>query len=120
MRCLKAGLTGVFDRSLRATHVYERDPAGFRRDAQASGQSLQAVHRLHPDLLPPLGDDFAWRDLPRGAGALVRGIARHRPVERVVEAAVALGGRARSYRLQRAAASLLWRAEQYRTARRTA
>ena len=51
LRCLKAGVTGVFDPTLRALHLFERDLAAYRRDARVQGESRRLIHEEHADLL---------------------------------------------------------------------
>jgi len=51
IRCLKAGIRGVFDPSLSATHEYSRSLAQFRGDMRLQGQSRQLIHEEHADLL---------------------------------------------------------------------
>jgi hypothetical protein len=60
LRCLRAGLTGVFDRSLTAEHRHERDLATFLRQARSSGAARRTVEAMFPDLLEPgsLDDDL--------------------------------------------------------------
>lgn len=85
IRCRKAGLRGVFDRSLLASHEHSRPLPAFLRDARAQGAGRYGVHRLHADVLPPFGLADTVADLPaplRGvlsldrfpmAGAALRG-----------------------------------------------
>jgi GT2 family glycosyltransferase len=60
LRCLRAGLTGVFDRGLTAEHRHERDLATFLRQARSSGAARRTVEAMFPDLLEPgsLEDDL--------------------------------------------------------------
>ncbi len=118
LSCEAAGLTGVFDRSLRATHMYERSPEGFVRDARSSGTNLPAVHRRHAELLGPLPRDFAVRGLPSPLRGLVEAGTRLRPVRAVTRAGAGLAGRLGRLTLERRAAGLLWRMEQGAAARR--
>lgn len=53
LRCLRAGLTGVFDRSLVSEHRHERDLDTFLRQARTSGSARRTVEELFPDLLAP-------------------------------------------------------------------
>jgi GT2 family glycosyltransferase len=53
LRLMKAGFSAVFDRSLRATHLYSRSLKQLRRDAQCSGRGRWALHDLHGDVLGP-------------------------------------------------------------------
>jgi glycosyltransferase involved in cell wall biosynthesis len=72
LRCMKAGLRGVFDRTLRADHLHEVSLAGFRRDARRQGAARVQIQRLHSDILPWRPQDSFTADLPRLARALVR------------------------------------------------
>ena len=64
IRCRKAGLHGVFDRSLLAGHEHSRPLPAFLRDARAQGAGRYGVHRLHADVLPPFGLTDTVADLP--------------------------------------------------------
>jgi len=55
VRCLKAGVRGVFDGTLHALHLYDRDLEAFRRDCRIQGQSRRMIHEVHADLL---GDEL--------------------------------------------------------------
>jgi glycosyltransferase involved in cell wall biosynthesis len=58
IRCLKAGIKGRFDPSLRARHLYDRSFAAFRRDCRIQGESRVLIHEYHDDLL---GGDLVRR-----------------------------------------------------------
>jgi hypothetical protein len=64
IRLRKAGLRGVFDRSLLASHEHSRPLEAFLRDARAQGAGRYGVHRLHGDVLPPFGLADTVADLP--------------------------------------------------------
>ena len=51
LRCLKAGVEGVFDPQLHALHLYDRDLPAFRRDCRVQGESRRMLHGVHGDLL---------------------------------------------------------------------
>jgi hypothetical protein len=51
LRLMKAGFTAVFDRSLRATHLYSRSLEQFRRDAKRSGSGRWRLHDVHGDVV---------------------------------------------------------------------
>jgi glycosyltransferase involved in cell wall biosynthesis len=51
IRLFKAGVRGVFDPSLRATHLYDRPLAAFRRDCRVQGESRKLIHDAHADVL---------------------------------------------------------------------
>ena len=58
LRCLDAGLIGVFDRALRATHHYERDLGAMLDEAQWTALGRIHLHEAHAERLGPL----RWRD----------------------------------------------------------
>jgi hypothetical protein len=78
IRCLKAGLVGVFDRSLLAEHAHSRSLEGALRDAENAGAGKVLVHRLHPDVMGPLDPGLFGADLPEPARSVVRGTRRPR------------------------------------------
>jgi GT2 family glycosyltransferase len=108
LRCRAAGLRGFFDRSLRAEHLYVRDPRAFARDARSSGASLVEVHHRHARVLGPLPDDFAARALPAPARQVASAAARRRGVEPLIRAARWLAGRLRLFRVESAIGHVLW------------
>lgn len=119
IRCLAAGLSGVFDRSLRATHLHERSLEGFARDARSQGAARVLTHRLHPGIAPPLTADEFERGLPSAMRALVRVCRRPRIHVAVVSALMGLvrgAGAARAWGVQDASARTLRRLEQHRGA----
>ncbi len=46
-------MTGVFDRSLRGHHLYERSIDAFLRDAGTEVAASRRLHELHSDLIGP-------------------------------------------------------------------
>ena len=114
LRCVEAGFIGRFDRSLAATHLYERDPAGFLRDAHSSGRNLPEVLGRHPATAEPLSPAFPAEDLPGPLRPLVHAGAALAPLRSVITFAVAIAGRVRLWTLERHGGSLLWRIEQLR------
>jgi GT2 family glycosyltransferase len=72
LRCLRANLSGIFDRRLEASHNYQRTLREFLDDASAQGAELVQLHDLYPDLLGAFEQEIGWRDLPTGMRALVR------------------------------------------------
>jgi hypothetical protein len=72
LRCLRAGLRGVFDPSLAATHDYQRSITAFLEDARAQGAELALLHRVHGPGLGPIDMSRLWQDLPVGFRAFVR------------------------------------------------
>jgi glycosyltransferase involved in cell wall biosynthesis len=110
LRCRAAGLTGVFDRSLRAEHRYERDTAAFLRDAYSSGHTRSLAHRVHADVTGPLRPDFYEAGLPGPSRLLVR-LARRPPGRRLARgllfAVLAGAGRCRLATVERHAGYVL-------------
>ncbi len=86
LRCLREGLTGVFDRRLRAAHLYRRSVAQLRDEARRAGEGRLLVHRRHPDLVGPLHRDAFAEGLPPARAKLVRAARRPRAA-RVLAAA---------------------------------
>jgi hypothetical protein len=76
LRCLAAGMTGVFDRNLAATHEYQRSNRAFLEDARAQGSERFSLHEAHADLIGPLDPRGFSGDLPAALGLLVRGLGR--------------------------------------------
>jgi glycosyltransferase involved in cell wall biosynthesis len=123
LRLLEDGLTGVFDRSLAATHHHARPLDAFVRDARSQGAGWSLVHRLHPESAGELPEDRFRAGLPRPLAALVDACRRPRLgalVAAVLHRAVALSGRRGaglgSRRVQLPLARLLRRVEQQRGA----
>ena len=76
LRCLAAGMTGVFDRSLAATHEYRRSNRAFLEDARAQGAERFLLHEAHVELIGDLDPRAFSGDLPAALGLLVRGLGR--------------------------------------------
>ena len=115
-RCLECGLRPVFDRSLRARHLYERDRAGFLRDARSSGRNRILVHRAHPGVLLPLESTFVDEVLSPSARAALNLTLSHQMIERLVGFATTAAGHLHLWRLETLGASLLAAVEQKRGA----
>ena len=115
LRCLKAGLIGVFDPRLEAEHLYTRTVNGFLADARAQGAGVYLVHRLHPDVLGPLASEAFEDGLPAAARLVLRA-CRRAPVRAmsvgVFRILLTLSGQARLYSLETILAQLLRRIEQ--------
>jgi glycosyltransferase involved in cell wall biosynthesis len=110
LRCLEAGLTGVFDRGLRAEHHYERKVEAFLRDAYSSGQTRYMAHRLHADAAGPLPSDFYEAGLPRPSRRLVRMSRRpsgYRAAVALLRFAIGVGGLLRIHPVERHAGYVL-------------
>jgi glycosyltransferase involved in cell wall biosynthesis len=89
LRLAAAGLTGVFDRALAATHLYERSLDAFLRDAAATGEGTWLVHRLHTDTLGPMPQDAYLRMCSARTRPVVR-FARRPRSRLAIRAAAAL------------------------------
>jgi GT2 family glycosyltransferase len=72
LRCARAGLTAVFDRSLAARHTHSRDVDSFLRQARLSGLARRHLAATYPDLVAdadPTGTLPAPARLAVGVGA---------------------------------------------------
>jgi GT2 family glycosyltransferase len=89
LRCLRHGLTGVFDRALAADHHYRRSLDGYRTDGRASGVHRVEIHRHHTDIVGPdlvnsmVSDDRPGQNLPRPLRGLLP-LASRAPVRQVL------------------------------------
>lgn len=68
-RCHVGGLVGVFDRSLAATHYYERPVTKFLASSRAQAIASRRLHEMYPDLAPVID---GRPDLPKPARLVVR------------------------------------------------
>jgi glycosyltransferase involved in cell wall biosynthesis len=110
LRCLEAGLTGVFDRRLRAEHWYDRGVDAFLRDAYSSGQTRYLAHRLHAGATGPLPQDFYEDGLPALSRRLVRASRRplgHRATVALLRFVLAVAGLVRLHSVERHAGYVL-------------
>lgn len=112
LRCIRAGLRGVFDPSLRAKHLYTRSFEQFLADARKQGVSGVWMHREYADLLGPLDVDADEEGLGP-AFRLPARLGRVRVVRAVeipaLEAVCALAGAVHLWRVERLAAVVLRR-----------
>jgi len=76
LRCLAAGLLGVFDRELMAQHLHGRDIDAFIRDARSQGAARAVLHQRHASVIGELHPDDLADGLPFPAGLLVRNAGR--------------------------------------------
>jgi len=114
LRCQHAGLTGIYDPTLRAEHQYRRDPEAFVRDARNSGRSLLLLHEAHPVQLGPITERELLSGLFTPLRMLVQlSLTRDWPVW-IAETATSALGVMHLYRLQRGAAQVRKRIEQVR------
>lgn len=105
LRCLKAGIGGVFDRRLLAAHDFDRSLAQYRRDCNMAGEYRRLMFDLHADIL---GGDLALGSaLPRPLARLLPLLARD-PLfaapAAILTALFNIGTRLRSLRLEAFAA----------------
>jgi hypothetical protein len=93
LRCARAGLTGVFDRSLLAEHRFERSVPEFLAAARMQAEELELLRRRFPEL----AEDDAGAARAGGMWARMLRVASHRPTGYVMRGAV--GGAVRAARL---------------------
>ena len=102
LRCLKAGVSAVFDRSLHGVHLYDRSMEEFRSDSRLQGESRRLLRELHPDLLgadPQNGaqlDDTVGMGLPAPLRRVWPALARD-PLYGVLTGTIELVHRAAVY-----------------------
>ena len=120
LRCMDAGLRGVFDRSLRADHLHQRSLDGFIRDARAQGAAGVTLHRVHArELGPHPGPELFGHGLPLPARrwlALCRRPRAAAASARALHRLTSLAGRAGADRLEETLGRVLRRLEQQRGA----
>lgn len=118
LRCLKAGMIGVFDRSLRASHLYRRSLPAFIRDASASGRNQTLIRDRHADVL--LGDPAAEKRPRRRRRVLLARLARSESLGRLTMVGLLVAstcaGWCRAYSLEARAVQLMWNIEFERAA----
>ena len=107
-RCVALGLHGVFDRSLYALHLYERDRPGFLKDARSSGRNRIRIHNAHPDVLPRIDHSFIEQGYPFMRRWLLRAAVRFPALRKAVGTAATLSGQLHLWPFESAAAGLLW------------
>jgi glycosyltransferase involved in cell wall biosynthesis len=64
LRCLKAGIRGVYDPSLAALHLYDRSFEAFRRDCRIQGESRRLIRAAHAELVGDSPGDLVGTGLP--------------------------------------------------------
>lgn len=119
LRCRAAGLRGVFDRRLRASHLYAKTPEQFLRAAHNSGVTRAAVHAGHVETIDTLPEDFFERVAPMPGRLLVRWARRragYRPAQALLRAIAAVAGTLRLFRVESHAGYLMGLIEQQRGA----
>jgi glycosyltransferase involved in cell wall biosynthesis len=117
IRCLKAGITGDFDRSLLAEHRFNRSLPQYRRDCRVAGRGRGKMLALHADVL---GRDFdLGQGLPAPFGRLLPLLAREplfSALVAVLTLLFALSVRLRSFSLETFSARALGSLETHRGA----
>ncbi len=111
IRCLKAGLTGRFDRKLLAEHHHARTASQFLWYSKMQGASSWLIHQDHPDVVGPYDPDSTLEGLPTAIRGLATLVATPRFGDRSAELLAALGdlfarfgwtrGESNAYRLAR-------------------
>jgi glycosyltransferase involved in cell wall biosynthesis len=119
LRLQAAGLSGHFDRDLRATHLYRRSLDAFVRDARSQGAGWTLVHRLHPETAGELPAARFRAGLPAPLARFVD-LCRRPRAAALASSALTAGtralGAAGQTRVQVPVARLLRRVEQQRGA----
>ncbi|WP_346621268.1 glycosyltransferase family A protein [Blastococcus montanus] len=113
LACADAGLTGVFDRRLGATHQHSRTIRQFVRDSVEQGSGRAALALAHESVTDAELDQVA-AGLPRPLSALLRAARREpvrRPLTAVLVGALRLAVRLRDPRPAVAVARVLRRFE---------
>jgi GT2 family glycosyltransferase len=77
-RLADAGLTGVFEPSLKARHVHHRTDAAFLRDARRAGKAQAVLHRERPERFGGFSPETTIEDLPSLLRTAVRAAASSR------------------------------------------
>ena len=117
LRCMAAGLEGVFDRSLLATHEHQSTSDDFMRVSRDSGHTRWASHAAHTNTIGPLPPYFYERVVRAPARPFVR-LSRHEaarvPIQSMLRALVAMAGRLRLFRIESHAGFVLGVIEQQR------
>jgi glycosyltransferase involved in cell wall biosynthesis len=123
LRLHRAGLRGVFDRSLAALHLHERSYAAFLREARAQGRAMWLIEHMHGDLLGPEHIRDRHRRRGRVLPAIVAFTDRPRAyalTRLALDGGVRAAGHLRLFPLERKAASLLGHVERRRGEREQA
>jgi GT2 family glycosyltransferase len=92
LRLRAAGLRGVFDRSLRATHMHTRTAEAFLRVAAESGQGAWLLEHQHPDDASPTRTASLFEGLSSPMRALVSFLGRGERARWSSRALMSIGG----------------------------
>jgi len=119
LRCKTAGLRGIFDRRLRARHMYAKTPKAFLRASRNSGATQAAVHAAHAETIGALPEDFFDRTVPLPGRLLVRWARRDalcRPIQALLRAFAGIAGALRLFRVESHVGYVMGTIEQQRGA----
>jgi glycosyltransferase involved in cell wall biosynthesis len=107
LRCLRAGLVGVFDRDLKAEHLHERDTDAFLWQARQRGWDRRTLEILFPDLVQVGDFDDEMSRLTCGAIAVAAASPLRNTVTTTLRCQVRRAGRAHAWRLESAIARFM-------------
>ncbi|WP_432488052.1 glycosyltransferase family 2 protein [Kineococcus sp. SYSU DK018] len=109
LRCLRAGLSGVYDPALASRHAHSRTLAQFRADARRQGAGRVVLAERYPDLVEA-ADPLAGLPSPLRRVLSAVGAGPAEPVlTTALSAAVRAGGALRCWPVEDLAAKLLRR-----------
>jgi Glycosyl transferase family 2 len=115
LRCLRAGLSGRFDRTLAAHHLHTRPLEAFLRDAQSEGAGRWMVHHFHADIVGPFDLATFQTGLPASLRVVLRA-TRHPLVAQLLLQPLRLlakgAGRIHAFKIEMLAVKLARRVEQ--------
>lgn len=117
LRLADAGLYGVFDRALGATHLHTRSTAEFLRDSERQGRGRVALWRAQSGRLGNLDPTLTLADLPVPVRAAVRAAGGTRLAVPAARTLIAMGvflGHVRLWRAEVLLAKLARRVMQVR------
>jgi GT2 family glycosyltransferase len=111
LRCARAGLTGLFDRTLVARHLHTRGLDTFAREAWQAGLARRRLGEMYPELIP---ESDPRAGLPVAARLLISFAAApgaHRMVRPALSSGLRLAGAARLWPVETGLARLLRQVE---------
>jgi glycosyltransferase involved in cell wall biosynthesis len=120
LRCRGVGVRAVFDPTIHAQHVYEREWAAVAKESYCRGYSLVCLHQVHNSTLGPFDERQFEDGLPWPLRVLVRSYARSshgRPAMEIIHALRWIGARLDVRSIQVLAVRLLRRMQAARGAR---
>ncbi|GAA3269059.1 glycosyltransferase family 2 protein [Dactylosporangium vinaceum] len=101
LRLARAGLTGVFDRSLRATHLHTQSPAAFVRQFHQQGRARHRLATMFPEYVTAVDP---LTEVPGFVKLFL-------PVPGLLKSAVRVAGAAHAWGLETAGARVLRQVE---------